>query len=65
MDMVALVDDIEAGIEALQLRMICCHRHPARRDAIDRQGLAIRSAPGVVAVRRAAYFAVVRRAAIG
>ena len=64
MDVIALVNDIKAGVQRPQLRCIVLHRHPARRDAIAREGPPIWTAPRVIAVRNAVDGSIVGRGAI-
>lgn len=65
MDVIALVNDIETRIEGLQASIVFIHAHAPRRHAITRQGPAIQTTAGVVAVRNTTNVLVVRWRAIG
>lgn len=58
MDMIALVDDVHAGVQPAQFCCIGAHRHTRRRDAITRaagQVIAVRNATNGLVTGRAAH----------
>lgn len=64
MDVIFFVDDLHAGIERDQSLGIFTHRQASRGNAIPRHWVAIRIAPGVIAISHPSNLPIVRRIAV-